>query len=301
MYCGYKIMNTDLHGILLVDKPSGCTSFDVVRRVRKMWDIKKIGHAGTLDPLATGLMVVLIGNYTKASDLLLMEDKSYEARITLGSATTTDDRMGEPIGQSDLSELTIFDIQAALDSFLGVQQQRPPNFSAIKIAGERCYKKARRGQTVTIQPRQVCFHDLKILKFEYPHVDISVKCSKGTYIRSLARDLGEAVGGHAHIGELRRTASGYFSIQNAIPLDDIRANHTSYEGVLAGPSVFQGIQNYPLSTDQVTQIKFGQRIDLSSSESHLESDCPTILYKGAEIIGLGVFRDKMIFPHRIWM
>jgi len=286
-------------GILLVDKPTGCSSFDVVRKVRKAWGIKKVGHAGTLDPLASGLMIILLGHYTKASDLLLTEDKSYETRIVLGSATNTDDRMGEIVAQSDLSQITRAQLERALASFMGEQLQIPPTFSAIKIGGERCYKKARRGEVIEMKARSVLFHELKILAFDFPNVDVFVKCSKGTYIRSLARDLGNALGGCAHIGELRRVQSGSFNVKDAITMTDMEKNDRE-SFLRTGPAIFPHLPNIQLSGAQLEHVRCGRRIE-DVEGKRWAADEPIILCVDDSIVGTGFFREGAVYPDRVWL
>lgn len=202
-------------GILLVDKPAGKTSFHLVAVLRKILKVKKIGHAGTLDPFATGVMVMLIGReYTKLSDQLLTSDKEYIAEVRLGIATDTYDCDGEIQKESDLVP-SIEEIRKAIDYFQGEIEQIPPMFSAKKINGQKLYDLARKGETVE---RKACKVTLKteILKYEYPHLTIRVKCTKGTYIRSIAYELGEMLGCFGHLSALQRTASGPYLLANCM-------------------------------------------------------------------------------------
>jgi tRNA pseudouridine55 synthase len=208
----------DLEGILLIDKPSGLTSHDVVDRVRRKLKMKRIGHAGTLDPMATGLLIILVGKATKLSQYLMSLDKIYEGTVTLGVSTNTYDAEGEVMTTQPVPDLSLSDIQATLSSFVGDQYQTPPMFSAIKIDGQPLYKMARKGKEVEREPRFIRISRFEASRFETPEFDFSLDCTKGTYVRSLANDIGEKLGCGAHLSALRRTASDRFHIENAIEL-----------------------------------------------------------------------------------
>lgn len=202
-------------GILLVNKPVGKTSFSLVGVLRRILGVKKIGHAGTLDPFATGVMVMLIGReYTKLSDQLLLSDKEYVAEVRLGIATDTYDCDGEITHESSLVP-TIEEITHAISYFQGEISQVPPMYSAKKINGKKLYDLARKGEVVERKPCKVTLHT-EILSYNYPHLELRVKCTKGTYIRSIAFDLGNALGCFAHLSNLRRTASGKFLLDECI-------------------------------------------------------------------------------------
>lgn len=209
----------DLEGILLIDKPSGLTSHDVVDRVRRKLKMKRIGHAGTLDPMATGLLIILVGKATKLSQYLMSLDKVYEGTVTLGVSTNTYDAEGEVMTTQPVPDLSLSDIQATLSSFVGDQYQTPPMFSAIKIDGQPLYKMARKGKEVEREPRFIRISRFEASRFETPEFDFSLDCTKGTYVRSLANDIGEKLGCGAHLSALRRTASDRFHIENAIELE----------------------------------------------------------------------------------
>jgi tRNA pseudouridine55 synthase len=204
------------NGILLVDKAAGSTSFHLVSLLRRLTKIEKIGHAGTLDPFATGVMVMLIGKeYTRRSDEFLCSDKEYRATMQLGTATDTYDLEGQITSRSDKVP-TLNQIQLALQLFRGEILQIPPMFSAKKVAGKKLYDLARKGIEIERQPVKVQV-EITLLNYQYPMVDISVKCSKGTYIRSLAHDIGQTLGTGAHLFELARTRSGSFHLGECIP------------------------------------------------------------------------------------
>lgn len=204
------------HGILLLNKPKGITSFRLVAQLRRILNIKKIGHAGTLDPFATGVMVMLIGrNYTRLSDLLLNKDKEYIAELTLGAATDTYDHEGQITATNTTTIPTKEEILNALKNYQGEIQQTPPMFSAKKINGQKLYTLARQGKEVPRQKQSIHIQTT-LLSYNYPTVTIHVTASKGTYIRSLAHDIGQDLKCHAHLTALQRTRSGPFSLENCI-------------------------------------------------------------------------------------
>ncbi len=214
------------HGAILVDKPAGMTSAQVVNRLKRRFALEKVGHAGTLDPDATGLLVVLVGKATRLQDLFLGASKGYAGEIQLGVTTTTDDLSGEVVTQSSCESLGDAAARQALlgaltTRFLGAQLQRPPAYSALKVDGKRSYELARKGQAVELASRPVEIHSLEL---EWSGVDLlrySVRCSKGTYVRSLARDIGESLGVGAAVATIRREWSAPFGVGEALPLDEV--------------------------------------------------------------------------------
>ena len=248
------------HGVLLIDKPKGLSSFDVIRELRRATGVKKMGHTGTLDPMATGLLVICMGEATKLVSYLTADDKSYEAEVTFGVVTNTYDAEGEVIHKASddqLLELSQDQVTDTLMDFIGEQLQRPPAFSAIKVNGQRLYERARRGEAVEVPPRAVTFHQLELMSWsskenvnqelgpEYspepssssatstltqnlPRAEVNIMCSKGTYIRSLAFDLGEELGCGAHLSALRRTRAGHFSLTEAHELKSINSESLAH-------------------------------------------------------------------------
>ena len=211
-----------MDGVLVIDKPGGMTSFDVVRRVRRAAGVRRVGHGGTLDPMATGVLPVCVGEATKLAAFLLDGDKAYEATLCFGVETDTYDADGTVVRRADARGVSEERVRAALEPFRGAIRQRPPAFSAIKRGGRPLYDYARRGEAVEISERAVVVHELSLLRFESPGaVTLGVRCSKGTYIRSLAFDLGRALGPGAHLRALRRTRSGPFDLASARPLADV--------------------------------------------------------------------------------
>ncbi|MBC2605120.1 tRNA pseudouridine(55) synthase TruB [Pelagicoccus albus] len=212
----------DLEGVLLIDKPKGMTSHDVVDQVRRKLRMKRIGHAGTLDPMATGLLIILVGKATKLSQFLTSLDKTYSGTIKLGESTNTQDADGEITTTKPVPELTQLQAQFAMSDFVGDQYQTPPMFSAVKIKGQRLYKLARKGQEVEREPRFIRVSKFEITRFDLPEIDFTLDCSKGTYVRTLANDFGEKLGCGAHLTALRRDASNEFDTSRAIPLDEFK-------------------------------------------------------------------------------
>src|SRR6056300_1549686 len=211
-------------GILLVDKPQGITSHDVVDRLRRKLRMKKIGHAGTLDPLATGLLIMLIGKATKDSQFLISLDKAYEGTFLLGLETDSQDADGEVVAEKPLPDgLTEEMVLSEMQGFLGDQYQTPPMFSAKKIDGVPLYKMARKGKTVEREPRFIRIKELSLSKWNSPKGEFSMACSKGTYVRTVLHDLGQKLGCGAHLIALRRTKIDQFDIQNAKPLEEIES------------------------------------------------------------------------------
>ena len=209
---------------LPVDKPAGCTSFDVVRVVRRGTGQRKVGHAGTLDPIATGLLMILVARpATRLQDLFMSLRKEYTGTVRLGEKTPSHDTETEVTERTDSSEVTTTDIESVCRTFVGTINQVPPMYSAVKIDGERLYKKARRGEHVDRPPRQVTIYDLEVLEHDGPDLTLRVECSKGTYIRSLARDIGAELGVGAHVTALRRTRIGPFHVEDAWPLDRLQS------------------------------------------------------------------------------
>ena len=208
--------DTKIDGLLVVDKPLGWTSMDVVRRVRRAAGNAKTGHAGTLDPLATGVVVCCLGDATKAIDQLMATTKRYETVVDLSAFTNTDDREGER-EEVDVAEPPAVEaIAAMLPRLVGVIDQRPPAYSAIHVNGQRAYKLARRGETVDLPSRPVRVDDIELVDYAWPLLSLRIQCGKGVYIRSLGRDLGRMLGVGGHLASLRRTAVGDFDLDMAV-------------------------------------------------------------------------------------
>jgi tRNA pseudouridine55 synthase len=211
-----------LDGVLLVDKAEGMTSHDVVAMVRRSLGIKKVGHCGTLDPIATGLLLITIGRGTKVQDLLMSEDKEYAGTLTLGLTTSTQDREGEIVEQRPVPAFEEKQVRAAFEKFRGDFYQLPPMVSAKKHGGVPLYKLARQGKVVEREPRLVHVYRYTVDRMALPDIDFSVVCSKGFYVRTYAHDIGEALGCGAHLKSLRRTKSGRFDVGNALRVEEMK-------------------------------------------------------------------------------
>lgn len=219
-----------MNGVLVVDKPKGITSFDVVREVRRALKAKKVGHTGTLDPMATGVLPICIGDGTKIAQFITEATKAYDATVKLGSTTDTLDAEGKVLETKPVPPLTRELLEAAFEKFRGTFAQTPPMYSAVKIGGKRLYELARAGEEVERAARQVTVHELTLRDFSADEIQLSVHCSKGFFVRTLAAELGEALGCGAHLCALRRTQSGPFLLAQAIPLAEV---------VAGGPALVQ--------------------------------------------------------------
>lgn len=216
-----KYRTHDLHGLIVIDKPVGASSMAVVRRVRRAGGHCKTGHAGTLDPLATGVLICCLGDATRAVERLMGLTKVYETTIDLSAFTNTDDAEGE---REEVRVDTPPDrdaVRAALDALTGTIDQTPPAYSAIKIDGQRAYKMARRGEEVQLAPRPVRIDRIELVDYDWPRLTLIITCGRGTYIRSLARQIGDTLYTGGHLTALRRTAIGPYTIERAVTLDDL--------------------------------------------------------------------------------
>ncbi len=214
-----------MDGFLIIDKPSGITSHDVVSFIRKKFKMRRVGHAGTLDPLATGVLVVLLGNATKLFDKFSSFDKAYEATLKLGMTTDTADIEGKVLSQSPFEEITKKQVEDAFGQFMGDIEQIPPMVSAIKVKGKRLYKLARQGIEIAREPRKIKIHSLRLIQFSLPEIQFELECSKGTYVRKLAEDVGKVLGCGGCISQIKRTRIGNFAIEEAVKLEDVHEDH----------------------------------------------------------------------------
>jgi len=258
-----------LHGLLVIDKPAGITSHDVVSAVRRLLHIQRVGHGGTLDPMATGVLVVLIGAATRLSQFVVGHDKRYEAVIRLGISTTTYDAEGEVTGRRAVA-VDEGEIHHALSHFEGEIAQVPPMYAAIKVDGRKLYDLARKGQEIAREPRPVTIHALHVVQWAPPDLHIDVTCSAGTYIRSLAHDLGESLGCGAHLSRLRRTRSGPFSIDLSCSLDHLREHaerRTLSEVILPPAAALQGMALVRLDPEQERDMRHGKQLALQTPEA----------------------------------
>ena len=210
-----------LDGALLVDKPAGPTSHDIVDEIRRAFALKKVGHCGTLDPNATGLLIILLGRATKLSEKLMSDDKVYSGWIKFGESTDSYDVDGEITATRPVPSLTVEALDAASESFLGDQMQQPPMVSAVKIGGVPLYKLARKGMEVERKARLVHIYNFRFTQYEEPYGSFRVACTKGTYVRTIAHELGEKLGCGAHLATLRRQTSGKFEVSDAVQYEEV--------------------------------------------------------------------------------
>ena len=271
-------------GALLVDKPVGLSSNAVLQQVKRLFGARKAGHAGTLDPLASGLLVVLFGEATKFAGLLLESDKEYRATLKLGETTSTGDAEGEILGRSnpDVSEAQIL---AALTRFRGGIEQLPPMHSALKRDGVPLYKRARRGETVERSRRRVEILELESMGFHPPLLELRIRCSKGTYIRTLAEDIGTALGTGAHLAALRRTASGRFVVERAVTLDDVaKLSETERQRrLLPLGELLADLPRVELDPARELRLRNGQALKISG----LQEGVSALYGADGALIGLG--------------
>lgn len=218
-------------GVLLIDKAPEMTSHDVVAIARRSLNMKKIGHCGTLDPMATGLLILVLGKATKLSELLMSEDKTYEGTLTLGKTTSSQDKEGDVLTEQEVPAFTDQQIVEAFDKYVGPFEQIPPMVSAIKKDGVPLYKLARKGKEVKRDPRPVKVSDYKLTSISLPEVSFVVECTKGFYVRTYAHDIGQDLGCGAHLSDLRRTKSGFFNLEKSVTIDELKNN--SRESILA--------------------------------------------------------------------
>ncbi|MBL8309088.1 MAG: tRNA pseudouridine(55) synthase TruB [Burkholderiales bacterium] len=281
-----------LHGVALVDKPAGMSSFSVVSRLRRIFrplGVTKAGHTGTLDPLATGLLPICIGEATKFAQRLLDSDKGYQAVVQFGVSTTTGDAEGSTLEQSS-HRVTREALESVLPAFLGPIEQTPPAFSALKINGRPAYELARAGQAVTLARRTVCIYSMELMHFDEASqcAGISVRCSKGTYIRSLAVDIARAADTVGHLASLRRTLTGGFSLQDACTLDDwMSADEARLVQWLRPTDQLLGdLPRIELNPHQATDLRNGKVVQLGDPLGATSAGLQRAYADGSDFIGL---------------
>jgi tRNA pseudouridine55 synthase len=291
--------NNTTSGALLIDKPPGVTSHDVVATIRRLLKLRRVGHAGTLDPFATGLLIVGVGYATRLLDYTHQLPKTYEATLQLGAVSSTDDLTGEITEQSD-EQPPLDAIQKVLQRMVGPLAQVPPAYAAIKVKGRKLYEYARAGEEVTRKPRQVTIMAIDILDYTYPHLSIRVHCSSGTYIRALARDIGGALGVGAYLTQLRRTQIGNFVVSDAVHLNSVTAD--SIAAVLAPPATLVAhLPSVTLFNDNVAQWQQGRGVTIDIPQTDTQS---VAVYAGREqLLGIGrytlsqhLLEPSVVFP-----
>ena len=269
-----------MNGVIIVDKQKGKTSFDEIRDIRKTYNIKKVGHAGTLDPMATGVLIILVGETTKLSDYLMNHDKEYIATLKLGKKTDTGDSEGTIIEEKEIPNLCKENVQNVLNTFIGKSKQIPPMYSAIKVNGKKLYELAREGKEIERQERKIEIYSLEIIKLieenkKIAEIEFKVNCSKGTYIRTLCEDIAEKLGTCGYMKELRRTRVGRFTLNDKdkfITLEEIMEDKESYS----------------LDDEKLKKIINGVKISTNLKDGFVK------LYHNQKFIGLGEVENNKL-------
>lgn len=264
-------MKNAISGVLVVDKPVGLTSHDVVQIIRRGTNIRRAGHTGTLDPRASGVLVILIGPAVRLSEYVSASDKRYQAVVRLGASTDTYDSDGRILTTSPV-HITEEQFESTLKQFIGEIEQVPPPYSAVKVKGRKAYEMAREGEEVDLEPRKIQVYNLDLLEWAPPEAVIDVYCSSGTYVRSLAHDLGEKLGCGAHLVGLRRTKSGRFTLREAVPLRKLRETFetgTWYQLLIPAAEALSDWPVVELSHEQVEAVRHGHRVPGDSSQGKL--------------------------------
>ncbi len=279
-----------MDGVLIINKPKGFTSHDVINVLRKTLNTKKIGHTGTLDPNATGVLPILIGTATKISKYLIEHDKTYIATMKLGEKTDTGDADGI-ITNKDLNfqGVSYEQVKKVLKIFIGKQKQIPPNYSAIKINGKKAYEYARSGQVVDIEPRNIEIYDINLIKLEDKEITFEVTCSKGTYIRTLCEDIALKLGTIGYMKELIRTEVNNFKIENAVTINEVKENIAIVkEKIISIEKIFKDKQKINLNDRKKELFLNGVRLTFK------EPDDIYTIYNNNQFIGLGLIKDNLL-------
>jgi tRNA pseudouridine55 synthase len=266
-YSGGKMNSQDvknaISGVLVVDKPVGMTSHDVVQAIRNGTGLRRAGHTGTLDPRASGVLVILVGPAVRLSEYVSASDKRYQAIIRLGAKTDTFDADGKFTQSSQPINITEQQFEEVLKTFIGEIEQTPPPYSAVKVQGRKAYEMARKGEEVELAPRKITVYHLEVLEWAPPEVVIDVHCSSGTYVRSLANDLGEKLGCGAYLVGLRRTKSGRFSLRDAVPLRKLQEAFQAgnwYQYLIPAAEALGDWPAIELNPDEVEDVRHGHRV-----------------------------------------
>jgi tRNA pseudouridine55 synthase len=276
---------------VLVDKPAGKTSHDIVQHVRRALGIRAAGHTGTLDPFATGLLVVLVGRATRLARFVEAQPKTYVATARLGIRTTTDDLTGEMIGSESSGLLPESLVRDTLAEFLGLQAQRPPQFSAKRVGGERSYRKARRGESVELADVDITVHAITLVAYRPPEFDFRVTVSPGTYVRAIARDLGERLGVGSHLTRLRREAIGSLRVEDAVSLERLSAT-----ALLPARRVLADLPVVELDEAGRNDVAHGRAVVDSGAAGRLGSGAAVALLGDGELVAVAYAQDGWLHP-----
>ncbi|MBX7115014.1 MAG: tRNA pseudouridine(55) synthase TruB [Myxococcaceae bacterium] len=271
-----------MNGVVVIDKPKGPTSFDVVHKVRRALALSKVGHTGTLDPMATGVLPLCLGEATKVAGYIIEADKGYQATVRFGATTDTYDAEGQVVSTALVPKLTRELLESALQPFRGTFSQKPPMYSAIKVNGKKLYELARAGKHVEVEPRTVTVYSLTLNDFSATEAQLSLRCSKGFFVRSLAFDLGQALGCGAHLTALRRTESGPFTLAQALPLQTLLERPAlALSKQVSLNDALSAVPTLEVSGVEADKVRHGVRVEVLK---------PTGLYrvvdKGGELLAI---------------
>jgi tRNA pseudouridine55 synthase len=288
--------------ILNVSKPAGITSRRVVDRVTQLVGPLKVGHAGTLDPLATGVIVVCLGKATRLIETIQQQRKSYHAQFLLGRESDTDDVTGNVTPVAECRTIGQAEVESALPAFVGRIEQTPPQFSAVHVDGGRAYEKARAGMAVDLAPRPVDVYRLELTRFAYPEFELAIECGSGTYVRSIGRDLGRALGSGAAMSALVRTRIGPYHIEEAVPLDNLTPQ-TIDESLLPTTTAVSELPQYHATADDVARIRAGRSIDTTSGFDSPPDASIAMLNANDDLLCLAEFdpATKQLLPRRVFL
>lgn len=290
---------SELNGVLPIDKPEGPTSHDAVATARRALGLRRIGHTGTLDPFASGLLLLCLGPSTRLAEYLTALTKEYSATLRLGVTTDTDDRTGEPVRTSEgWKDLSRDDVERALHAQVGEILQQPPTYSAKKVEGERMYAAARRGVVLERQPVPVTIHAIRLVRYEPPEVDIEVECGSGTYIRAIARDVGDALDVGAHLTRLRRTRIDRHRVVDAVPLDRL-GDEAAVAGALLSPAeALAHLPSVQVDDDDVRLLTNGRAV---ASTGDLPAGIPLrLLSSSGELVAVAERDGELIRPRKVF-
>jgi tRNA pseudouridine55 synthase len=283
-----------MDGAILIDKPEGKTSHDVVAKLRRILHAKKIGHTGTLDPFATGLLVMLVGKATRLAQFVAADEKEYEAVVHFGSETDTGDRTGTPKGDADAdaaAKLKATDRERIIDKFRGPQVQTPPMYSAKKIEGKKLYELARKGVEVEREPVPIVIHELEIYDITGDAAKMRVRCSAGTFIRTLAEDIGKFIGTGAHLKELRRTKAGELNIENSVTLDEIAQMPDPESRIIPMNELLRRIPAIELPVERVGKTLSGLSTRVFRDDIK-DGEILRMIDDAGKLIAVGVFESE---------
>lgn len=280
-----------MFGLLNVHKPAGMTSRDVVNRIQRVVRPVKVGHAGTLDPLATGVLIVLVGNATRLTDYAHLHDKTYVGEFRLGQWSDTEDIEGNVVVEESPRIPTREELEGLLPRFVGEISQRPPAYSALKVGGERAYDLARQGKAVELASRMIEVHSIKLLKFEYPDLQMEITCGSGTYIRSLGRDIAEVAGTCAVMTSLVRTRIGPWHLQNAKRLEELDNLTAIKESLLPAKEVVSLFESLVATPDEIIALSHGKKIARSFEMPQTNGTELAVLTEAGELAAVVVIEE----------